>query len=642
MISIAKTKTEKCLDLLILNPDPSLKQIDVIAEQVGTTRRTVYRALERLHEANAKASQVSKRKSKSKKKKPGPAKVKAQPTPKAFQKAAATPKGTIPKITKKMTLEFFAKYHMYPDYDGLYRWQIDADKKIGINPFSQITVARDHGKSVYLTAKCEKRMSNGWDILYLGWTTRRKEIAQFVFTYFERRGEIIVDKTTSPFHFKTKLGTSFDTFSVKSKEVLGMHELGAQNREIVEGINEYLEDFVRTSDNKLLLVIDDPIDGTFRKERHKEKELEDFYDSTIMPINPNQTINVGTKKFEEDFFYYFKRKYGKDLIEIKSGPFLDPSDSRYNKEKDNPCNLLCPERWIWIDDPQYNAYLKLQDKIRMGVPIESLSKEDQLLARRRDLYKAKEQMDPFWYAAEYDQNPHPMTGDVWKAVKFVPVMKAIAEYHLLCITIDRATTTNKTSDLTGITVFLRHNNGNYLVIADYSRKIDITDLVPFIDNLYNEYMVAYGEAVIIKIVVEKQGGGDDFIALVKYLPWGWVCDENPQAGILIPVHNTRNKETRIKDILRVPINNGKIEFLDVLEHSELVEKEILVFPNQNKVDALDSLANGIHEMEQIPIFKETGREIRAAYKQKLKSLSHDNTSITDLIMNQSRGKTIFH
>jgi len=592
------------MKILRFCPNPSPEDLRNIMHDVGCGLRTVYEALSRVREVNEKSAKGElvansgkigqKKKKRSKKKMPPPS------PPGAIAKAAL-PSGKVPKITPRMSFERFCKYHSYPMYDGLYRWQYDWFKTVWPAEISLTLVSRDHGKSISHSNICQYVMSLGWDVLYLGWTTRRKEIAQFVYIYFERRNELVVDKTTSPFHFKTRLGTHFDTFSVKSKEVLGMHELGAQDRVILEGENEYLEDFVRESDNKLLLVIDDPIDGTFRKERHKEQELEDFYDSTIMPINPTKTMIVGTKKFKDDFFSYIEDKYEDSVVIFKSSPFLDPTDPRFDNEPDNPCNLLCPERWIWHEDPAYPKYLKLKELVRSGVPTSQLTEEERKLVRKHDLYKKKQAMNPYWWAAEYMQDPHPITGEIWEKVIYEQSFKGTAYYDLCCINIDRATTQKATSDYTGITVFFRerrlpdmrqNEKSRILVTHDLSQKIRITDLAEFIERFYRNLRREHGYNIKIQINVEKQGGGDDFCDLCEDAGYSF-------AGHIVRIHNTINKIIRITDNLGTPIDNGEVVFLIQLKDSELVY-EILHCPYFNKIDALDSLAMGYFEQAKIP------------------------------------------
>jgi len=99
------------------------------------------------------------------------------------------------------------------------------------------------------------------------------------------------------------------------------------------------------------------------------------------------------------------------------------------------------------------------------------------------------------------------------------------------------------------------------------------------------------------LVLEKQGGGDDFYGSargrgVEFLNY---C-------VVVLVHNTQKKLPRIKDYLYSPVKNGMTRFLASLRDSELV-KEILEYPHGSRVDGMDALANAEHEIdvaEQIP------------------------------------------
>ena len=354
-----------------------------------------------------------------------------------------------------MSFVHFCKYHSFPLYKGLYRWQEDWFKAVWPWKYSLTLVSRDHGKSIGHSDLCQWAMSaKDSDILYLGWTSRRKQIAQFVYNFFLQRGELIIDKASSPYHFRTVYGTSFDTYSVKSKEILGMHEVGIMEREIIDE-NRYLEDFVRTTEKPLIMIIDDAIDSTFRKERHKETDLEEFFLSTIVNINPDKLMTVGTKKFEDDFYQFIQEVYEDDMIVYKRTPFLDPQDPRYGKESDNPDNLLCPERWISEKHPDYELYLDLLDRKKNGQKPEKWVKYEQELVRKKDLKKKRKIAGEYWWGSEYMQDPHPITGEIWEKVHYTLNFKGTAFYDLCCITIDRATTTNAKSDETGIITFFR-------------------------------------------------------------------------------------------------------------------------------------------------------------------------------------------
>lgn len=586
------------MDIFKYNSDPSEKQIQDVMKDVNCSRKTAYIGLKRVRELNEKNN-------------PSP-----PPPPKHTPPSFITKKKIkIPRIPKTMGFSHFCKYHSFPLYKGLYRWQEDWFKQVWPWKYSLTLVSRDHGKSIGHSDLCQWVMSaKESDVLYLGWTSRRKQIAQFVYNFFLQRNELIIDKASSPYHFKTTYGTSFDTYSVKSKEILGMHEVGIMEREIIEE-NRYLEDFVRASDKPLIMIIDDAIDSTFRKERHKEDDLEEFFLSTIVNINPDKLMTVGTKKFEDDFYQFIQDVYEDDIIVYKKTPFLDPKDKRYGKESDNPSNLLCPERWIDNKHPDYELYLDLLEKKKNGKKVKDFIPYEQELVRKKDLGKKRKIAGEYWWASEYMQDPHPITGEIWEKVYYEQQFKGTAQYDLCCITIDRATTQNKKSDETGIVVFFREKeihykfiedekgnerkvpSHNYLVTNDHTQKIRITDLALLINEIYKNFVETYRRVIRLVIVVEKQGGGDDFIALAEDAGYRW-------AHLIIPVHNTRDKWSRIEDNLGSPINDAEILFLQPLQNSKVV-KQILTAPYSNMIDAVDALSNGHFECEKIPVRSRT-------------------------------------
>lgn len=610
------SKIAEIIKIVRYTPKLKKEQREQIAEENDCSERTVYRALKIVREATEeeekkkadivsdkkkkKTSKKSSKKGSKKKKKKSSKKNKGGPpstlpkilhTPKSFQKPILN---RIPPIDKATPFEYFCKVFSFPYYKGLYKWQYEWFKKVWASEISLTLVARDHGKSIGHCNVCQWAMTaGGYDVIYLGWTSRRKQIADFTYNFFLQRRELIIDKASSNYHFKTKYGTSFDTFSVKSKEILGMHEMGSMEREIIDD-NKYLEDFVRDSDNPLLMVIDDAIDGTFKKELHKEKALEDFYESTIVSINPNKMLIVGTKKFKKDFYGFIEEKYEDDLVIYKRTPFLPENDIRYNQEPDNPCNLLCPERWIHKEDSAYPLYLELKQKKASGIPISTFTPYNKALVSKLDLLKKKRDVRKYWWSAEYMQNPTPITGEIWEKVFYEQHFKGTAAYDLVCLTIDRATTTNAKSDYTGIIEFFREKGtGTKVVTNDFTRKINILDLDAFVLKWYVDFLKTYRGAIKVIIVLEKQGGGDDFFALAMNAGRRY-------SHCIIPIHNTRDKMERIKDNLETPINNAQIVFMQSLEKSEVVE-EILTAPYMDYKDAIDALSNGSFEVDKMPV-----------------------------------------
>ncbi len=455
-------------------------------------------------------------------------------------------KPIIPKIPKNITFPEFVKKYAYPRYGSLFMVQEEIYEVIEANKFSYVTIPRDEGKSIdfgFISQYFMKVL--GWDVLYLGWTDRRKEIAEYIYNFFLMRKEVqdAKIKTSSAYHFRTIDGGRFDTYLITSKDVLGKH-------------SDYM--LSKQRGRPLLMIIDDPIDETFREERHKEIKLERKWRSTLSNINAEKIIFSGTRKFEEDFFYFIDLTYKNQLAKYIRSTHLKPGQKRYNVDlKNNPHNLTCPERWT----------------------------EEMLIAKRAEIGEYD------WFA-EYEQEPHPITGEVWTQVKYEFAPKHWKEYDVAEINVDSATTTKKGSSYTGITVVLKEKDSyNFLVINDLTGMYEFEQKLAIIERLYNFLRNNYFDANVI-VVIEKQGGGDDLYSSAMSRDFKFASHAHL-------VHSTREKLSRIRDYLEVPIRSGRVKFIHNIRTSELI-KEILNFPYSAKLDAIDSLATGIAFIEQLP------------------------------------------
>jgi len=506
----------------------------------------------------------------------------------------------------------FARWLSVPAYKGLHNWQKEHHNITWGAEYDMTLVPRDHGKSVAFLIKYQWAMHyKDFDVLLLGWTDRRKEVAMYVYTFFAIHDLIEHDKRTSPFHFRLKNGGKFDCYLITSKETLGMHSEGDQSRfsDITETewnefknmfenldkeedrifsekeLKEYVDSRKGTT-RKLWISVDDPIDISFMKERHKEEVLELHFRSSLYPIHPNKWSFTGTCKFEGDFFYFIRATFGSQLVEYKRG----------TRNADG--SLLCPERFTAPDQESYT-----QDRLAYVVDtkfeiVRDKNNEPITKTPKRDLDEVRRHVGEYAWHSEYEQNPHPTTGEIWDGIEYelmldTPVNR---KYDLAVITIDRATTLRMTSDYTGCVIMLRHiRTGNRIVIEDWSGNISFDNLLLMINEWAVEFQLKHEQMFII-MVVEKQGGGDDFITMAKNLKY-FVADDGtlvknmiPEIVAIEPIHNTGEKEKRIKERLFAPIKNGKLRLLKVKKGCEL-EKEILSFPHPAKMDAIDATAN---------------------------------------------------
>jgi len=511
-----------------------------------------------------------------------------------------------PNIEFKKFVEKFG----YPRYGNLFEFQGEMHRMCWYGKWSMINVPRDHGKSIYLAFLSEWALASGnWDVLYLGWTDRRKEIAEFVYAYFVRMNQIVTAKVkqSSSNHFQIIGGGKFDTYLITAKEVLGMHALGK---------------VIGKAERKLLMIIDDPIDETFREERHKETKLEAKWRSTLSNINPDKIIFTGTKKFKEDFFYFIKKTYKNKLRHFYRRthlctPFIQDLDIFHgdlnHKKAFLSYDIEAQNRMLEkaMAHPCFNPDIQYVDlRYRIGLP-----PERNLLCPERwsepELKEKRLEVGEYWWHSEYEQNPHPITGEVWENVQYIKGRETWNEYDLGFIVIDPATATEakkvgytaeqklKATSYTGIVIFLRH-----VPTQEFHVIFDLTDHYEFEHKLfviteYFEWLKARFLKMLIKVVIEKQGGGDDLISSAssrKWASWGKKKMRINWSTHIKDVHQTRDKIMRIDDYLRVPIKKSRIKFLISLRKSELIT-EIINFPYCDKFDAIDALATGIHEAE---------------------------------------------
>jgi len=511
--------------------------------------------------------------------------------------------------TKDPSFFKFCRWLAYPHYKGLYVWQKECIIALNDAKYQNITVSRDHGKSILIgNIEQYKMQYQNYDVLYLGWTDRRKEVAQNVCNFFEIYGEM--NEKKSEYHFTIKNGGKFDCYLITSKDTLGMHSFGKQERfdnltpeeleefkglfsedGVQDGIftekvlKEYIQD--RNENRRLLIVIDDPIDDSFMKELFKEEDLERRFMSTIFNINPDQWIFTGTRKFNGDFFDFIRKTFKGRLVEFIRGPYLREGETRYNTDLTrNPKNLTCPERFTHPELPSY---------------------KNDMLTGKRDLDEIYQSLlnsgKVYWWYAEYWNDPHPITGQVFDSIMQVDILQQpVGRKHDLCyVTIDRATTRQteahqKDADYTGCVIGLREiGTGVRVITHDLTGYIDIDQLLLRINDFVFEFKKQH-EHIMIILIIEKQGGGQDFITLIRnsvgFIRKDGITVKNYIREIcaIVEIHNTGEKLQRIRDRIYAPIINKQLRIMSMLIGSAIVN-QILSFPNCDKFDAIDAVAN---------------------------------------------------
>jgi len=272
--------------------------------------------------------------------------------------------------------------------------------------------------------------------------------------------------------------------------------------------------------------------------------------------------------------------------------------------------ILCPEKFTHPDLDTYDIdLLDYEAKIVDSVLRPILDDKGEKIFKRskNDLAKIRKHVGEYAWFAEYEQDPHPITGDVWDHIKTVDLLDDPVErkYDICWIGIDRATTTKERSSFTGCPIGLRQADTGFRVIThDFTGKISLEELLIKINNFIIGFKKRYKTMRVI-IVVEKQGGGDDFIEMARvrreFLYEGKrVKNEIPILAEIIQLHNVGEKKQRIHDRLYLPIKNELFGIMSNLEYSE-VYNEILKYPYYPKLDAIDALANVEFELAKIPL-----------------------------------------
>jgi hypothetical protein len=558
----------------------------------------------------------------------------------------------LPLPEKDPGFENFCRFLSYPEYGGLFAWQKEHHRLTWEAKFEMTCVHRKAGKSVLYNNKYQWAIQyQNFDVLLLGWTAKYKEIAVYVYNFFEFYGQIEQDKRTSPFHFKTKNGGRFDAFLITSKETLGMHSEGVQDRfeqmtdkdweeyrdmfkdntNFATDENRFLteseiKDYVKSrqgTHRKLWISIDDPIDITFMKERHKESTLELHFNSTLYGIQPEKWSFTGTRKFEGDFFDFIMLKFKEELVKYIRGIW----------NLDNT-TLLCPEMFTHPSVPSYKEDLKLKEK-----------------KKKEDLEKVRKHVGEYVWNSDFMQSPKPVKGQVFTSVMQVNMIQdpVVSFYDMCVLGFDRATTRKeeaeqKKADYTGFLIGMRELYTGILTIThDFTDYIDIDKLILKVNKFVKEFRDRH-EHITIILVIETQGGGQDFITLIRNSV-GFVDEKGQLVNNwireickIIEVHNTGEKLTRIQDRLLAPINNKIVQLLSMLKDSPLYN-QIIGFPNTDKVDAIDCLANMVFVLlEQYPIVKEgTSRidELTKIYK------DYEQGKLKDPLVDMNKSKFEF-
>jgi len=460
---------------------------------------------------------------------------------------------------------------------------------------------REFGKTWVVCWYIEYRMKYfGENFLYLSLTRIRFRVANWIYIWAYQQG-LLADSQTkysrvSTYHqFEFKNGARFEEHKYMSKDILGYHNW--------------------------TIVLDDIVDKKWETYQAKQREAEEYYDYTLQWIGRNKLIIVNTCKFEGDLLQYIIEE-NKDTMHVdRRTPYR-----RCQCEKPN------------INDRGLYDYCEICDDKSLLAP--SLHTQEEL--------ERKKQKNLFAWYAEMMQDPHPITGKVWSEIHTIREAKTpyVKHYDLFFIYIDRATTLKKSSDYTGCIMGLRERETSIrLITHDYTDHIPLENLLVLINEILADIKAKYNH-MSCYLIIEKQGGGDDLLTMIKTrksFEVGGSLTKNTIENhtIIIPISSTGNKRLRIQDRLHAPLINGKIMFVDNLRKSELVN-EILTFPYCSKFDAIDALAMGDFEIQKIPL-RVSGNpyeEVAQAFRNHSINQRKGQIAYDDTIFNNSTNKEL--
>ncbi len=447
------------------------------------------------------------------------------------------------------------------EFIGILDYELEGYKIIEDNDEVCLLWPREHGKTWLVEWYIQYRMKYyAENFLYLSLTKIRFAVSRNIFQWawrndlLDSKNAIKNDKQDTYRSFTLNNGAKFEEHRFMSKDILGYH-----------GWN---------------IVIDDFVDKKWETYQAKQEEAKDYWDYTLSYIGMNKLVLVNTRKFEGDLLDY--------ILDLHEDTMVVDVKTPYKR-----CKCETPN----VNERGLHVYCET-------------CKQESLLApqihTQKELTKKKEKNLFAWYA-EMMQDPHPIQSTIFKNITYIfePKTPYVRHYDIFYIYIDRATTTKKSSDYTGVIMGLRDKNtGVRIITHDHTDHINLEDLLVLVNNTLIDVKKKYAH-ISCHLVIETQGGGDDFISMIKtrksFQTHGkTVPNRIADTALITPVHSTDNKQRRIQDRLYAPINNGSISFVSNLKQSELL-KEIQTFPYCARFDAIDALALGDFEIQKLQV-----------------------------------------
>ena len=515
---------------------------------------------------------------------------------------------------------------------GILQYEIDTFDLLFIHKEVMLKWAREHGKTYMATWFIE------WSMLFCGKIGRDEDGNPQI---DEDGKEIVVPESWIYFSVtkvKAKVGFWVWRWAKRNKLILNASKGDKQQTytsfEISNGAQMKIFDYMdeaMVGEHNWNFALDDVVKKRWENRPTDIQRAKDQWDFSINYIGHDRVFVFGTRKFLGDPLEHLEEVLEDIVIDIRT-PFVMEGDFPKWHPKmgaDGREILIAPEIHDWVE----------------------------LDKKRRASKRA-------WMAEEM-QDPQALGSKVWSKVNYIPMLEDpyVNHYETLFIYLDRATTTGRKSDFTGCVIGVREiTTGRRVVIDDWTQKIPMEHLLYDLCVYVIEFAKKYPHMRII-LVIEQQGGGDDFLSAIELRSKfeKIILDEDGRPvkdakgkiivkkveNVLrnykrIPIHNTGDKELRIIDRLENPLKDVEtgIMFLSALRGSEVVQ-EILDFPNNRKIDGLDALATGDWELQlQFPLEQGEGgyKGVAQAFDDYTKKV--DKSSKENAIFEQPKNKEL--
>ncbi len=469
-------------------------------------------------------------------------------------------------------------------YLGILKHELDAFIIIWIYIQTGILIKwpRGFGKTFVATWFMQFTMYYfGWPWMYLSVTEVLSDVAFWTYQWAARNRLIISTikggRQNTYKGFELSTGAKMRIFNFMGEEMVGQHGY--------------------------YLMLDDISKRKWHDKPSENLKARRQWNHSVNYIRRKGLCIVGTGKYEGDILEYIEAAIPDIYIEVKTPYVMKGTFPDWEPIRDKNGREI-----LWV--PELYEYEELEVK-KMTATEDGT---DPLIA----------------WMAEMMQDTRPLVGGSWQEEDLVYIMRYDSwDYEAAVISVDPAFTISNYSDQTGITVILMHNeldefkNRNFLCIRAVGIKVKVQDweevwhnrvnmdhsyvfykkgekwvrhngMLTIIEEFFQFVKLQIPGLRTIVVAIETNSGGDVIVQQLEY-----ESDKYEFAGHVAEVkHTNMDKRDRIDKELFSPIKLGNMKFLQILKGSDL-EYQILMFPNANKIDILDSLGMGKDELNKL-------------------------------------------